>query len=97
MKKKRVKIDTFPKALTTGIILHGFLNIDMSYLLAFLDKEPVVDISVAMTREILAPICVYLITNVIANIFEKNYLSFSVPKDSPYMQNRKRSEHYAKD
>lgn len=97
MKKKRVKIDTFPKALTLLIILHGFINIDLSYILAFLGKDTVTDISVAMVTEILAPICVYLVTNCIANIFEKNYLSFSVPKDSPYMQNRKRSEYYAKD
>lgn len=93
---KRIKLDTFPKMLTLAIIVHGFINIDMSYLLAFLEKEPVSDVSVAMVTEILAPVCVYLVTNTIANIFEKNYLSFSIPKDSPYMQSKKRVDKYEK-
>ena len=76
---KRVKIDTFPKAVTVAIILHGFINIDLSYVLAFLGRDTVADVSVAMVTEILAPICVYLVTNCIANIFEKNKLTFSTP------------------
>lgn len=93
---KRIKIDTFPKAITSIIVVHGFFNIDLSYILAFMDKEPVSDVSVAMVTEILAPICVYLVTNTIANIFEKNYLSFSIPKNSPYMQSKKRADKYTK-
>lgn len=93
---KRVKVDTFPKLITCIIIAHGFINIDMSYLLAFLGKETVTDVSVAMVTEILAPICVYLVTNTIANIFEKNYMSFSIPKDSEWVQNKKKAEKYTK-
>lgn len=78
-RKKRVRLDTFPKVLTTVVIIHGIINIDMSYILSMLDKDPVIDVSVALITEIVAPVVVYLATNLIANIFEKNHLSFSSP------------------
>lgn len=78
-KFRKIKIDTYPKIITFIVIIHGMINVDLSYLLAFLDKEPIVEVSVAIITEIVAPILVYLVTNLIANIFEKNELSFSKP------------------
>lgn len=51
----------------------------LSYILAFLDKDPVVDVSSTIVREIVAPVIVYLATNMVMNIFEKNKLAFSEP------------------
>ena len=81
-KSKQIKIDTFPKLITTTIIIHGMVTVTLSYVLAFMGKDTVADVSVAIIGEILAPICVYLVTNCIANIFEKNRLSFSLPLNS---------------
>jgi len=53
---KKVRIDTFVKAATTAVLIHGL----------------------AIT-EIVAPLCLYMGTNCIMNIFEKNKLSFSEP------------------
>ena len=44
--------------------------------------DPVVDVSSTIVKEIVAPLVVYLGTNTIMNIFEKNKLSFSVPINS---------------
>lgn len=48
----------------------------------FLVWYPVVDVSSTIVKEIVAPLVVYLGTNTIMNIFEKNKLSFSVPINS---------------
>ena len=91
---KRIKIDTFPKILVSLIILHGFINIDLSYILAFLGRETVSDVSTVLVSEVVAPVVTYLACNLIANIFEKNKLSFSVPLDSRWIMNKEDAEEY---
>lgn len=53
--------------------------VTMSYVLAWFEKDAVVDVSVTLITEIVAPLCLYMGTNCIMNIFEKNELSFSKP------------------
>lgn len=86
--KKKVKLNTFPKVLVSIVVIHGLINVDLSYLLAFLGRDTVSDVSVTLVTQVVAPIVTYLATNLIANIFEKNYLSFSLPKDSGYSQQK---------
>lgn len=81
-KKKKVKLDTYAKAATTAVLVHGMILTSLSYMLASAGLDPVVDVSSTIVREIVAPLVVYLGTNMIMNIFEKNKLSFSVPLDS---------------
>ena len=81
-RKKKVKLDTYAKAATTAVLVHGMILTSLSYLLASAGMDPVVDVSSTIVREIVAPLIVYLGTNMIMNIFEKNKLSFSVPLDS---------------
>ncbi len=76
---KKVKIDTFSKAVTFMVLVHGSGMVTMSYVLAWCNKEPVSDVSITLVTEIVAPLCLYLVTNCIMNIFEKNELSFSKP------------------
>ena len=78
-RKKKVKIDTYVKAATAIVIGHGLVMVTMSYVLAWFEKDAVVDVSVTLITEIVAPLCLYLVTNCILNIFEKNKLSFSTP------------------
>ena len=78
-RKKSVKIDTYVKAATAIVIGHGLVMVTMSYVLAWYEKDAVVDVSVTLITEIVAPLCLYLVTNCIMNIFEKNKLSFSTP------------------
>lgn len=82
-KSGKVKIDTFPKAITSLIVLHGFLLVSLSYLFAWLDKDPVVDVSVALIGEVVGPTALYIVTNCVMNIFEKNELKFSKPLNMP--------------
>ena len=77
--KKSVKIDTYVKAATTIVLIHGLVMVTMSYVLAWFEKDAVVDVSTTLITEIVAPLCLYMGTNCIMNIFEKNKLSFSVP------------------
>lgn len=77
--RKKVRIDTFTKAATAVVILHGLIMVTMSYVLAWFGKDAVVDVSVTLITEIVAPLCLYIGTNCIMNIFEKNELSFSKP------------------
>jgi len=77
--KKRVKIDTYVKAVTSLVLVHGLVMITMSYVLAWFEKDAVVDVSTTLITEIVAPLCLYMGTNCIMNIFEKNELSFSKP------------------
>ncbi len=78
-RKRRVSIDTYAKFVTTCVILHGMVLTSWSYVLAMMGLDPVVDVSSTIVREIVAPIIVYLATNTVMNIFEKNKLSFSTP------------------
>ena len=78
-RKVTIRVDRFTKLITFMAVIHGMVLVTLSYILAWIDKEPVADVSVALIGEIIAPIVVYLATNMIANIFEKNKLSFSEP------------------
>ena len=77
--RKRVKIDTYVKAATSIVLAHGLVMVTMSYVLAWFEKDAVVDVSTTLITEIVAPLCLYMGTNCIMNIFEKNKLSFSEP------------------
>lgn len=77
--KKKVKIDTYVKAATTVVIVHGLTMITLSYVLAWFGKEAVAEVSTTLITEVVAPLCLYMGTNCIMNIFEKNELSFSKP------------------
>lgn len=77
--RKKVKIDTYVKAATTIVLGHGLIMVTMSYVLAWFEKDAVVDVSTTLITEIVAPLCLYMGTNCIMNIFEKNELSFSKP------------------
>ena len=81
-KKKKVSLDTYAKVITTVVIVHGMILTSWSYVLSSMGMDPVVDVSSTIVREIVAPVVVYLATNMIMNIFEKNKLSFSVPLNS---------------
>ncbi len=76
---KKVKIDTYVKAATSLVLGHGLIMVTMSYVLAWFEKDAVVDVSTTLITEIVAPLCLYMGTNCIMNIFEKNELSFSKP------------------
>ena len=81
-KKKKVSLDTYAKVATTAVLIHGMILTSCSYILASIGMDPVVDVSSTIVREIVAPLVVYLGTNTIMNIFEKNKLSFSIPLNS---------------
>lgn len=81
-KKKKVSLDTYAKAATTAVLAHGMILTSCSYILAAIGMDPVVDVSSTIVKEIVAPLVVYLGTNMIMNIFEKNKLSFSIPLNS---------------
>lgn len=76
---KKIKIDTYVKAATTIVLGHGLVMVTMSYVLAWFEKDAVVDVSTTLITEIVAPLCLYMGTNCIMNIFEKNELIFSTP------------------
>lgn len=78
-KKKKVSLNTYTKLITTAVVVHGMVLTSCSYILAYIGMDPVVDVSSTIVKEIVAPLVVYLGTNTIMNIFEKNKLSFSVP------------------
>lgn len=79
--EKRVKLNTFPKFLMVCILIHAFLLTTASYLLAWFGKDPVVSVSAVIAQEVLAPVGIYLVTNMFANIFEKNKTIISEPLD----------------
>lgn len=81
-KKKKVSLNTYAKAATTAVLAHGMILTSCSYILAATGMDPVVDVSSTIVKEIVAPLVVYLGTNTIMNIFEKNKLSFSIPLNS---------------
>lgn len=76
---KKVKIDTYVKAATAVVLAHGLIMVTMSYVLAWFGKDSVDSVSITLITEIVAPLCLYMGTNCIMNIFEKNELSFSKP------------------
>lgn len=96
--KKRVKVDTFCKAIVVIVILHGVLLSTASYVLSYLGRDTVYEVSTVIITEILAPVVTYLITNMIANIFEKNKLSFSIPLNAgEWMMNKESKKEYKSD
>lgn len=80
---KKIKIDTYVKAATSVVLGHGLIMVTMSYVLAWFEKDAVVDVSTTLITEIVAPLCLYMGTNCIMNIFEKNKLLFSTPIRMP--------------
>ena len=84
-KRKRISLDTFAKLVVSVVMAHGMILTTLSYILAFRGMDPVVDVSSTIVREIVAPVIVYLSTNTIMNIFEKNKLSFSVPINTTFI------------
>ena len=76
---KKIKINTFPKLLMIIIFIHAIVLSTASYILAWYGKDPVVSVSAIIVQEILAPTVVYLVTNTIANYFEKNKTPISTP------------------
>jgi len=78
-RKKKVSLNTYTKVITTAVGAHGMILTSCSYILSYMGMDPVVDVSSTIVKEIVAPLVVYLGTNTIMNIFEKNKLSFSVP------------------
>lgn len=77
--RKKVRIDTYVKAATAIVLAHGLIMVTMSYVLAWFGKDSVDSVSITLITEIVAPLCLYMGTNCIMNIFEKNELSFSKP------------------
>lgn len=95
--KKKVKVNTFSKVIVVAVMLHGFILSTMSYVLSYLGRDTVYEVSTVLVTEILAPVVTYLATNTIANIFEKNKLSFSVPLTHEYMMNKESKSEYKDD
>lgn len=80
-RRKRKKIaGLFWKALIVAIEIHGMSCVTMSYVLAFMYHDQVVEtVSATIVTEIIAPAIVGIISKTLENIFEKNELSFSKP------------------
>lgn len=95
-KKKKVSLDTYVKLITTAVLIHGMILTTCSYILSLFKVDPVVDVSSTIVREIVSPVIVYMATNMIMNIFEKNKLSFSIPLNSTVI-NKGSAEHTASD
>ncbi|MBD5463047.1 MAG: hypothetical protein HDR24_08335 [Lachnospiraceae bacterium] len=84
-KRKKVRLNTYTKLITTAVVAHGMILTSCSYMLAYIGMDPVVDVSSTIVKEIVAPLVVYLGTNTIMNIFEKNKLSFSIPLNTEFI------------
>lgn len=95
-KKKKVSLDTYVKLITTAVLVHGMILTTCSYILSLFKVDPVVDVSSTIVREIVSPVIVYMATNMVMNIFEKNKLSFSIPLNSTVI-NKDGSEHTVSD
>lgn len=87
----------FCKIIVALTLIHGFTLTTLSYILAFLGKDPVAEVSTVLITEVLAPVVTYLATNTIANIFEKNKLSFSTPLEHVYKMTNESKENYEDD
>lgn len=72
----------FFKWFVVAVEIHGLLCVTMSYILAFMERTSIAEqLSAAVISEIIAPVVVLGATKTIENIFEKNVLAFSTPKD----------------
>ncbi len=77
--KKRPRVDTFTKLMVFIVVLHGLIMVTCSYVLAWFGKDTVDQISITLITEIVAPVTLQIVSNLISNIFEKNKLKFSTP------------------
>ncbi len=77
--KKKPRIETFAKLITFLVIIHGMACVTASYVLAFLNHTSVENLSITIVTQIVAPCSLYIICNLLANIFEKNQLKISTP------------------
>ena len=72
----------FFKWFIAAVEFHGLICVTMSYILAFMERTSIAEqLSSAVISEIIAPVVVLGATKTIENIFEKNVLAFSTPKD----------------
>ena len=94
-KRKRITLDTFAKLIGSLVMAHGMILTTLSYILSFWGLDPVVDVSSTIVREIVAPVIVYLATNMIMNIFEKNKLIFSVPINTTFIDRNGKEHNYS--
>ena len=94
-KRKRITLDTFAKLIVSLVMAHGMILTTLSYILSFWGLDPVVDVSSTIVREIVAPVIVYLATNMIMNIFEKNRLIFSVPINTTFIDRNGKEHNYS--
>jgi len=94
-KRKRITLDTFAKLIVSLVMAHGMILTTLSYILSFWGLDPVVDVSSTIVREIVAPVIVYLATNMIMNIFEKNKLIFSVPINTTFIDRNGKEHNYS--
>ena len=75
--KKKPRIETFAKLITFLVIIHGMACVTASYVLAFLNHTSVENLSITIVTQIVAPCSLYIICNLLANIFEKNVCHFT--------------------
>ena len=94
-KRKRITLDTFAKLIVSLVMAHGMILTTLSYILSFWGLDPVVDVSSTIVREIVAPVIVYLATNTIMNVFEKNKLAFSVPINTTFIDRNGKEHNYS--
>ena len=65
--------DSFMKILVFIVVIHGLVCISLSYILAFMGYNEVVEsLSSTMVTEVIAPVTIYGITKTIENVSKYN-------------------------
>lgn len=73
MNKLKSFIDSFMKILVVIVVFHGLICISLSYVLAFLGYQEVVEsLSSTMVTEVIAPVTIYGITKTVENVSKYN-------------------------
>lgn len=73
MNKLKNFVDSFMKILVVIVVAHGLICISLSYVLAFLGFQEVVEsLSSTMVTEVIAPVTIYGITKTIENVSKYN-------------------------
>ena len=73
MNKLKKFIDSFMKILVVIVVFHGLICISLSYVLAFLGYQEVVEsLSSTMVTEVIAPVTIYGITKTVENVSKYN-------------------------
>lgn len=73
MNKLKSFIDSFMKILVVIVVFHGIICISLSYVLAFLGYQEVVEsLSSTMVTEVIAPVTIYGITKTVENVSKYN-------------------------